>query len=163
MTVNEKASYIKGLAEGLNFDATTPEGKIIKALMDLVDDLAREVVHNQEDIEYLKGYVDELDEDLGAVEDIVYGDDYEDVPDEDICDGDCENCDQDCDFGDEEDEDGEYFEVVCPSCGETVCFDESIDSDNLICPACGEKFECIIDEDDKETIKKAQATKKAKE
>ena len=41
-----------------------------------------------------------------------------------------------------------FYEIVCPSCGETVCFDQELDPENLICPACGEKFGCIVDEDD---------------
>ena len=60
----------------------------------------------------------------------------------DECDGDCEACDG-CDCGDED-----YYEIVCPSCGETVCFDQELDPENLICPACGEKFGCIVDEED---------------
>ena len=54
-------------------------------------------------------------------------------------------------FCDYEDED-EYFECECPSCGETVCFDCTIDPEELTCPACGEKFECIISEDDLEAL-----------
>ena len=37
-----------------------------------------------------------------------------------------------------EDEDSEYYEIVCPSCGEVVCFDDTLEEDELICPACGE-------------------------
>ena len=38
--------------------------------------------------------------------------------------------------------------MVCPACGETICFDGSIDPEELACPACGEKFECIVSEDE---------------
>ena len=38
------------------------------------------------------------------------------------------------------------FEIECPKCNETICFDESIDPENLICPACGEKISCRGDE-----------------
>ena len=44
---------------------------------------------------------------------------------------------------DEEDlvseEDDGFYEVECPSCGETVYFDDTLDTDSLVCPACGEK------------------------
>ncbi|MBO5512432.1 MAG: hypothetical protein J6B24_11915, partial [Clostridia bacterium] len=50
-------------------------------------------------------------------------------------------------FGEDEDED-EYFEVICPACGDVINFDSSIDPENLRCPNCGEKFECIVEEDD---------------
>ena len=44
--------------------------------------------------------------------------------------------------------DEDFFEVECPACGEVICFDGSIDPEELACPACGEKFECIIAEED---------------
>lgn len=159
MNLTEKASYIKGLADGLALDDATKEGKILKALLELVDEMAHEIEDLQADvaeidgdIEELNQYAEELDNDLNDVEDCldVLTDDGEEdeeedeEDDEDVCDGDCENCDG-CD-------DGDYYEVVCPSCGETVCFDESLDPENLVCPACGEKFGCIVEEDDYKQI-----------
>ena len=35
--------------------------------------------------------------------------------------------------------------MECPNCGESVCFDDSIDPENLTCPACGETFDCTCD------------------
>ena len=140
MTLNEKAAYIKGLADGLELDAKSKEGKIIAALLDLVTDMAKSVSNLEEDVEYLNDYIEEIDEDLGEVEEILVEDDECDCD----CDCDCDDCDcDDCDCCDEE-----FFEIECPSCGETVCFDESIDPEELVCPACGEKFECIVSEDD---------------
>ena len=158
--VTEQAAYIKGLAEGLELDQTTKEGKIIAALLDLVEQLSHDVVDIAEDIKEidedlndLSDYVEELDDDLQAVEDFLDEEPYDEDDDEededdddDTCDGDCENCDG-CD-------DADYFEIVCPSCGETVCFDQELDPENLVCPACGEKFGCIVDEDDYKKIKK---------
>ena len=156
MNLTEKSAYIKGLAEGLDLDKTTKEGKIIAALMELVDDMAQQIAAVREDIEaidedmeYLNDYVEELDEDLQAVEDFLDDECDEDCCcDEDCeeCDGDCCDCDCDCDCDCCDDDD--FFEIVCPSCGETVCFDQELDPENLICPACGEKFGCIVDEDD---------------
>ena len=84
---------------------------------------------------YLK---EEIDEDLGVVEEDVYCDD--DGDDCDCCDccdcedDDCDCCDCDCDC------DCECFEIECPACGETVCFDSTIDPEDLACPACGAKI-----------------------
>ena len=151
MTLSEKASYIKGLCDGMELDTTTKEGKLLAALIGLVDEMAKTVEDHEEAIDEIDGaidelieYAEELDDDLAAVEEFL----------DEECDGDCENCDAcddcdmdcDCDEGFEEDE--EYYEVVCPSCGETVCFDTSIDTENLVCPACREKFSCIVEEDD---------------
>ena len=158
MNLTEKSAYIKGLAEGLELDKTTKEGKILAALMELVDEMAQEISDIQSDIEeidedldYLNDYVEELDEDLEAVEDFLDDEDWEEDEEEEddedfFCDGDCEGCDG-CDGEDEE-----FFEIVCPSCGETVCFDQELDPENLICPACNEKFGCIVDEDDYKQI-----------
>ncbi len=160
MNLTEKAAYIKGLADGLELDKTTKEGKILAALLDLVDEMANEIVDIQsdiseidEDLDYLNDYIEELDDDLEAVEDYLDEDWDDEDEDEDEnwdddfdCDGDCENCDGcECD-------DDSYFEIVCPSCGETVCFDEELDPENLTCPACGEKFGCIVDEEDLEKL-----------
>ena len=54
MTINEKAIYLKGLADGLNFDKETAEGKLIAALIDLCADMAKKLDEVDEDIEYLK-------------------------------------------------------------------------------------------------------------
>lgn len=143
MTLFEKAAYLRGLADGVDFDKTTAEGKVLAALLDLVSDIADEVEAINEDIVDLQDYVEELDEDLADVEDFL----------DEECDGDCENCDCDgdcdeCEFGDCDDM---FFEVECPSCGEVVCFDETIDPENLACPACGEKFTCeFVDEDEED-------------
>ncbi|MBQ9097986.1 MAG: hypothetical protein IJY50_00970 [Clostridia bacterium] len=133
MSITEKAAYLKGLAEGLELDTTTKEGKLINALLDMVGELAAKVDELEGDIAELTEYAEELDEDLGDVEELLYDDEDED----DYCDGDCEGCDG-CDDYDM----GETFEVECAKCGETICFDESIDPDNLICPACGAKISC---------------------
>ena len=162
MSLTEKTAYIKGLADGLEYDKTTKEGKILAALLELVDEMAAEITDIREDIEeidedleYLNDYIEEIDDDLEVVENFL-DDDYELDEDEDeeededwddeFCDGDCTAC-EGCDC-----EDDEYFEIVCPSCGETVCFDQELDPENLICPACGEKFGCIVDEDDYKKI-----------
>ena len=136
MKMTEKAAYLKGLADGLDYDKTTKEGKLIAALLDMVDALAEKVDGLDYDVQELNDYVEELDEDLGDVEELLYDDE-----DEDYCDGDCDGCDG-CDDYDMED----TFEVECPMCGDTICFDESIDPENLICPACGEKITCKCEE-----------------
>lgn len=154
MTITEKASYLKGLAEGLDYDKNTKEGKIIAALIDLVNDLAEELADAQADIaeletdvDSLNEYAEELDDDLEDVEDFLDElcdeDEEDDEDDEDFeCDGDCENCDGEYCANDD------YLEIVCPSCGETICFDSELDPENITCPACGEKIGCIVDEDD---------------
>ncbi len=157
MKLTEQAAYLKGLANGMEFDATTKEGKLIAALMELTEALAAEVTDLRAELDGMKtrmddlhDYVEELDDDLDAVEEFLGGDnddedeDEDDDDDDDECDGNCDGCDG-CD-------DDEYYEIVCPSCGETICFDKELDPENLTCPACGEKFGCIVEEDDYKKI-----------
>ena len=121
MGITEKAAYLKGLFDGYEIDATVKEGKIISELLTLVADMADEISALKADNRELHEYVEELDHDLGEVEEEVYFED--DYDDEDEY---------------EDDEDSEYYEIVCPSCGEVVCFDDTLEEDELICPACGE-------------------------
>lgn len=147
MELKEKAAYIKGLAEGLEYDKTTKEGKLIDALIGLCSEMADEIAVLSDTVEYLDGYVSEMDEDLGELEDYVFEDedDWDDEITDEDCDGNCAHCGEDCEFAGDDDA---YCEIVCPSCGETVCFDTSLDDEDMICPACGEKFDCVIEDDE---------------
>ena len=149
MTAAEKVAYLKGLAEGLGLDKDEKYGKVFTTLVDILEDLAYGLEEEQENSLNIGDELDALSEDLADVEDYLFGEDdcdcdcdCDDCDDWDDCDGDCDNCDFDCEE--------EYFEVECPSCGEVVCFDESIDPDSLVCPSCGEKFECLIEADEDE-------------
>ena len=108
MTITENAAYLKGLLEGMNIDADKPEGKLLAALVDVVNDLALEVSDTQDDVETLNAYIEEIDEDLGDVEEFVYGGDFDD---EFIDDYDYE----DEDFFPDDDEDDAPAEIEAPS------------------------------------------------
>ena len=139
MTITEKTAYLKGLLEGMNIDETKAEGKLLKAVIETLDELANDLTDVAEDVATLNDYVEELDEDLGAVEEFVYSDDdcdcdCCDCDDDYDCDGDCDCCDEDCDG---------FYEVECPHCGANVCFDETCDPREILCPSCQEKFDCL--------------------
>ena len=134
MGISEHAAYIKGAFDFSDIDKNSAEGKIIGELLTLVADMADKINALEADNKELHEYVEELDHDLGEVEEEVYFydededyDDYGDLNDDD-------------DYDDFDGEDGEYYEIECPSCGDIVCFDESIDVEDLVCPACGEKI-----------------------
>ena len=143
MTVSEKAAYIKGLMEGMDIDTSKGEGKILAAMADLLEDLSLSVMDLEDETATLNDYIEEIDEDLGALEEEVYD-----------CDCDCDDCDcDDCDDCDCDDCDccdccDESFEITCPSCGETIVFDGEIDPEDLSCPACGEKLVCECEDED---------------
>ncbi len=144
MNMKEKSSYIKGLLEGLAIDETKPEGKIIAALVEAVDELSAEVEKLKTDMEDYGEYVEELDEDLGMVEEVVY--DLDDEDEDDECDFDCDNCDdEDCEL-----RDGDFYCAVCPKCGEKIYFDESADPSEIVCPSCKTPLEPEEEEEEKE-------------
>ena len=125
MGITENAAYLKGLFEGYEIDATKKEGKIISKLLDLVADMADKISALEADNKELHEYVEELDHDLGELEEEVY---FYDEDDDEYYDDEYEG------------EEGDYYELECPSCGEIVCFDDSLDPEDIVCPACGEKI-----------------------
>lgn len=132
MEIKSNAAYIKGLAEGLGLNNDTKEGKVICALIDLVSDMAEKINDLESECAELREYIEEIDGDLGLVEDDLYLDGSED----DNYDSDFED-DFDNDF---EDDNSGYDEFVCPACGEIICVDENLDIADISCPACGEKL-----------------------
>ncbi|MBO5943898.1 MAG: hypothetical protein J6Q50_01215 [Clostridia bacterium] len=134
MTVTEKVAYLKGLVEGLDFDADKKETKVINAVLDVLEDLALAVSDLDDEMVVVTEQLDAVDEDLADLEEIF----YEECDD---CDCDCDDCDCDCDE--------DMYEVECPNCGELIYFDEEIIFEGKAdCPACGEVLEFETDECD---------------
>ena len=150
MNVAEKAAYIKGLMDGLKIDTESGEGKVLAAMADLLEDISLSILDLEDETATLNDYVDELDQDLGEVEEELYSLPY---PDDCCCD------DDDCCCDDEDDDEFcECLELTCPKCGEPVYIDECDvdDIDTLECPSCGETLELveIDDEEDGESEEK---------
>ena len=133
MDIKSNAAYIKGLAEGLGLDNETKEGKIITALIGLVSDMAEKIDDLEAECSELREYIEEIDGDLGLVEDDLY---LENENEDDNYDSEFEE-DFDNDF---ESDDSGYDEFVCPACGEIICVDENLDIADIACPACGENL-----------------------
>ena len=93
MTLTEKAAYIKGMMEGMAFEPQTNEDKLLKAVVDLLDDMASDLSKLSEQVADVNEYVEELDDDLAQVESVL---------------------EEDEDDYDDEDEDEDVFEVTCP-------------------------------------------------
>mgnify|MGYP006898305640 CR=1 FL=1 len=124
MEITEKVAYLKGLAEGMELDTEKKEGKLLAAIIDVLDDIALEIADMKADQEELYDGLDAVSDDLEDVEDAVFGEDDED--EEDVY----EYEDEDC------------YATTCPTCEETIYFDESVLEDGeVICPNCGEKLE----------------------
>ena len=51
MTISEKVAYLKGLAEGMELDTEKKEGKLLAAIIDVLDDIALEIADMKADQE----------------------------------------------------------------------------------------------------------------
>ena len=112
MTISEKVAYIKGLAENAGFDENESKDKVVKAIIDVLEDIAGAVGEINEQL-------DAVDEDLAALEDDYYEEYDEDEDDDDFC-----------------------YEVECPTCHDVIYLDdEMIDEGGIKCPNCGEELE----------------------
>ena len=132
MNLPEKAAYIRGLMEGLEIDTTKPEGKLLAAIVDMLDDTAS-TVHDLEDvIDAVSDELDSIEEDLDEIEEYLLDED-DDEEEDDYADD-----DDDFDFGDDE----VIYEITCPTCGEVINLDEDMLSEGATkCPKCGEDLE----------------------
>ena len=148
MTISEKAAYLKGLMDGLNLDTEKAEGKMISAIVDLLGDVTRRLTDVEETTIAISDELDEIEEDLDAIEDYILDededDDFEDDYEDDFEDEDFE---EGFDFGDE---DSTIYEVEC-ACGELINFDEeTLEKGSMKCPNCGELLEFSLEDDEEE-------------
>jgi len=127
MTISEKVAYLKGLAEGLDLDTEkSKEGKLISVMIGILEEMAMSIEDLEENDLDLGEEIDVLSDDLADVEEIVFGEDFDE------------------DEGDEED----YFEVECPNCEEPLIIDDEVLAEGVIqCPNCEEKFSLDLSDD----------------
>ena len=148
MTTSEKVAYLKGLAEGLGVDKETKEGRILDAILDILEDVAHDIEDLEENAWELGEAIDQVSDDLSDIEDIVYDldEDEDDDEDEDEC---CGCCCED----EDEDEEPVFYEVTCPACENTITIDEDVlNLGSIECPHCGEtlEFEGIEEDEDED-------------
>ncbi len=129
MGVSEKVAYLKGLMEGLKIDADSDYGKLFKAIVDVLDEVALEIEDLTDEVMEVGDGLDVISDDLADVEDLLYGED------------------------EDEDEDEPVYMTTCPECEEEIYFDEDYLEDGVVvCPNCGAKLEFdaedLDDEDD---------------
>ena len=116
MEISEKVAYLKGLAEGLDLDTESKEGKLIAAIIDVLDDMSEALLDLEDELCDVEEGLDAVSDDLSEVEE--------------------------CLFELDEDDDEEYFETTCPVCEEEIVFDEdTLEAGEVVCPNCGERLE----------------------
>ena len=151
MTLSEKSAYLKGLMDGLDFDKDSAEGKMIAGIVDLLQDMSATINDLEENALAVSDELDEIEDDLDAIEEYLMEFDEDDDDDDD------EDYDDDDDFEDEDDdEDFDFdeevvYEVTCPTCGEVLSLDEDMILNEAInCPKCNELLEFEFDEIEEE-------------
>ena len=123
--MGEKVAYLRGLAEGLNVDAQSDQGKLMLAIIDALDAFAAQSEALEERVDELDQYVTEIDSDVEELEAALFSDEDDDELDDE----------------DDEDDDG-MIEYECPHCGTVVFFDEEafdMEEEHL-CPNCHRKI-----------------------
>ena len=152
MTISEKSAYLKGLMEGLKLSTESDEGKMIAAMVDLLGDMAKKITDIEDTTIAISDELDEIEEDLDAIEDFImdededdddFYDDDEDEDDDEDWDDDDEEFEEGFDFGDE---DSTIYEVEC-ACGNIIDFDEeTLEKGSIVCPNCGETLEFSVED-----------------
>ncbi|PYG87463.1 hypothetical protein LY28_02133 [Ruminiclostridium sufflavum DSM 19573] len=124
--ISERVAFIKGLAEGMKIDDSTNEGKLLNAIVDVLDDIALAIEDIEEIQDEVSEQVDGIDEDLAELEKVVY----------------------------DQDDELEFEEIECPYCSEVIEVDLDMideDAETIECPHCHEKIElewdCDCDDD----------------
>ena len=151
MTLAEKAAYLKGLMDGIKLDTEKDENRLLKAVVDLLQDMAVSIDDLEDNAIAVSDELDEIEENLDAIDEFLMDEDDDEDDDDDYMDF----GDDDYDFGDG-DEDYEYdedpvYEVTCPKCGEVHHFSEKdLMEGSKPCSKCGELLEFEFDEDDSE-------------
>ena len=147
MGISEKIAYLKGLMEGMNLSADSNEGKLFRAIVDVLDEIALEVEDLTDEVMELGDGLDVISDDLSDVEDVLFDeDDFDDYDDED----------EDEDDEDDEDDEEECYATTCPECEEEIFFDDSVLEDGKVeCPNCGATLEfdpadLVEDEEEKD-------------
>ena len=144
MTLSERTAYLKGLMEGMKIDTESNEGKLFKAIVDTLDDMALTVSDLEDVVDAVCDELDSIEEDLDTIEKYLL-DDEDDDEDEEYDDEDWDDEDE-FDFGDET-----IYEVKCPTCGSVINLDEEmLEAGSIDCPSCGEELEFDVDDEEDE-------------
>ena len=151
LTISEKAAYLKGLMDGLKLDTEKPEGQMISEIVNLLGEVTKRLADIEETTINICDELDEIEEDLDAIEDYILDeedeeDEWEPWDDEE----DFEDFEEGFDYGDEE---TTIYEVKC-TCGEVINFDEeTLEEGSMVCPNCGETLEFSFEDEDDEELK----------
>ncbi len=159
--LSDKVSYLRGLAEGMDLDTGSKEGKLLVQIIDALDLISESFDEVEERCDEMGDMIDSMDSDLTDLleraeeEDEDFDFDFDDDDDEDDeedydFDEEDEECDFHCDYcgGIEEDEEddsfGMYVGCLCSECSGMFSVAVGDDEDQrYICPHCGKRVHAV--------------------
>lgn len=118
-----RVAYLHGLAEGLDVNESSVEGRVLLGVLDVLGDLAESVEALAESHDELADYVEEMDDDLSDIEEQVY-DDAQDASIEIAC---CPECGEAVSAAAGERDEAEV-DVTCPVCGASLSASDQQDA-----------------------------------
>lgn len=138
----KKVGYLKGLLEGMQSDADSPNSKLLAGIVELLGDLSDRADAVDELLDDLNDYVESIDDDLSAME----GEDSDfDFLDDDDDDGDFDDDDDGFDaedhlhlFHPDAGHGGKRTVALCAKCGKPFGIEDGWETD-YICPHCGQR------------------------
>ncbi|MGE5605008.1 MAG: CD1247 N-terminal domain-containing protein [Bacteroidota bacterium] len=124
--LREKAAYMRGVLEGINFNGDEKQKRLWESLIDFCDGVADDLGQLEDSHDEFADYIEAIDEDLCTLEKYFYNNEEEDEDSREVTftsdqehgvmEMNCPFCNQGLYF---EDDEGEY-EVVCPECGKVI-------------------------------------------
>jgi hypothetical protein len=134
MELSKKVGYIKGLMAGLKISDSTPEGQVLLAMSDLLEEMAEEIEINADIIDNVTAYIDEVEDQCDCLDDY---DDYSDIeaeefdPDEYLSQFETDDgCDCECCGDGEAEEDGlEELDAACEEFEEEAAEEQETDGE----------------------------------
>jgi len=118
--LTNKASYLKGLADGMKLDTEKNEGKLISEIIGFLSEISEKIELLDDEQGFIADKLDEMEEVIDIIGESVYGDD-------------------DCDCDDD-------FYITCEKCGEQFeVTDDDLEEGLMYCPGCGHEIEFDFD------------------
>lgn len=127
MDISEKIAYIQGLADGLELEEESDEGRVIGEMLRVLSDVADHLTGLESGMDILFQQVQDLTEDF---DDYLMSDNWA--------------CGDELQPGDEiiADYEGDIYQVICPYCAEEICLtEEMLDQGEVDCPVCHSNLE----------------------
>ncbi|HHV78957.1 MAG TPA: AraC family transcriptional regulator [Firmicutes bacterium] len=116
-----RVAYLRGLAEGMKLESSSPNGKLLHEVITVLDQVADAISELNDTADDIDEYLEKLDDDLRELEEEVYGE-------EGVIEVTCPHCGETVCVDEDLDED-ENLELRCPNCGELIYENDSYDAD----------------------------------